>query len=249
MAATRKRSSKIASLEASVGEKESQDQALYNLIFDAVLAQRLLPGTKLKEDELAEIFKVSRAIVRRALLRLSQDRIVDIRPNRGASVVCPSVKQAREILAARCMIEAAIVREVVAVASKAQIEELRILVGEEKHNFDHDMRGSGLRLSGDFHLKLAQLSDNATLIKFVKELIPQTSLIIAQYEKPGYVTCSHIEHFELIDVISSSDVDHAVALMQEHLQHIEDKLDLVESEPQKDLKQVFSHIVSPASNY
>ena len=70
------------------GESGStQDVQIYYQVFDAILAQRLLPGTKLTEDELADIFAVSRAVVRRALLRLSHDNIVEIRPKDRKSVV------------------------------------------------------------------------------------------------------------------------------------------------------------------
>ena len=231
----------VVTLARPAGQR--QDDFIYHQVFDAILAQRLLPGTKLTEDDLADIFGVSRTMVRRALLRLSHDRIVDIRPNRGASVASPSVKQAKEILAARRLIESAIVRDAVAAAAKTDLAGLRELVREEQHCFEHDRRGSGIRLSGDFHFKLALASGNTTLIKFIKELIPQTSLIIAQYEKPGHAMCSYREHAELIDVIAGGDADRAVALMDTHLQHIEGKLNLTDDEARNDLRQVFADVV------
>jgi len=221
-----------------------RDQFLYHQIFDAILAHRLLPGTKLTEDKLARIFGVSRTVVRSALTRLSHDRIVEMRPNRGAFVARPSVDQAREILAARCLVESAIVRDAVANATSTGIDDLRTLVREEQDNFEHDKRGSGIRLSGDFHIKLALLSGNSTLTEFVKVLVPQTSLIIAQYEKPDYTTCSHKEHFELIDVIESGNEEQAVTLMEEHLRKIKNKLDLTSSERENDLQNVFADIIS-----
>jgi DNA-binding GntR family transcriptional regulator len=223
-------------------ERSSHDVTIYNQIFDAILSQRLLPGTKLTEEELAKIFKVSRTIVRRALLRLSQDCIVDIKPNRGASVACPTVKQAREIIQARRIIEAEIIREVVTLIDQDQIYALRQLVDEEKKNVEHHIRSSGIRLSGDFHLELAKVSKNTTLTKFIRELIPQTSLVIARYEKPGYATCSHAEHYELIDIIAQGDAQSAVLLMDKHLLRIEEKLDLSEHNVQVDLKTLFCEV-------
>jgi DNA-binding GntR family transcriptional regulator len=235
----------IVKLKQPQNRSQAQDQFIYHQILDAILAQRLLPGTKLTEDELAGIFEVSRAVVRRALLRLSHDCIVDIRPNRGAMVASPSVKEAREILAARRLLEATIVREAIAGATAEQLDELRTLVREEQDYFEHDERGSGIRRSGDFHLRLAQVSGNATLTKFIRELIPRTSLIITQYEKPGNSTCSHAEHFELIDVIAAGDSERAVRLMDEHLQHIENKLDLADENASSDLRQIFAGVIKP----
>ena len=232
---------------ANKSTASSQELYLYQEIFDAILAQHLLPGTKLPEDELAKIFGVSRTVVRRALLRLSHSHIIESQPNRGAFVASPSIKQAREIFAARRIIEAAIVREAVVCASKKDLEDLRMLVHEEQDLFKNDKRGSGIRLSGDFHLKLAVASQNSTLLEFMKVLIPQTSLIIAQYEKPGYTNCSHEEHFALHDVIASGDVERAAALMDEHLLHIQDKLNLEDSADKNDLSRVFANVVKSQS--
>ena len=62
------------------------DEVIYNTIFESVMSQRLKPGTKLPELSLCELFKVSRATVRKVLQRLAHDHIVELRPNRGASV-------------------------------------------------------------------------------------------------------------------------------------------------------------------
>ena len=223
-------------------KRESHDVTIYNQIFNAILSQRLLPGTKLTEKELATIFNISRTVVRRALLRLSKDCIVEIKPNHGASVACPTVKQAREIIQARRIIETEIIRQVVKLIDQEQLQQLRQTVEEEKANVENYPRSSGIRLSGDFHLKLAKLSGNTTLTKFIRELIPQTSLIIARYEKPGFANCSYVEHFELIDSIATGDIEAAVSLMDIHIQHIEDKLDLTEADAQIDLKDIFVRI-------
>lgn len=223
----------------------AQDTFVYQEIFEAILAQRLLPGTKLTEDNLAKIFKVSRTVVRRALLRLSHDGIVEIRPNKGASVSRPSIKQAREILDARRLIECAIVRQVTgATNNKDEIDTLRQLVCAERDRFSDDNRSSGIRLSGDFHLELARLSGNSTLIDILTRLVPQTSLIIAQYEKPGHENCSHDQHFELIDAIASGDQESASKLMDQHLRGIENKLPLADEKPPADLQDIFAHISS-----
>lgn len=226
---------------------QTQDHFLYQQIFDAVLAQRLLPGVKLTEDELADIFGVSRTVVRRSLLRLSHDRIVDIRPNKGASVASPSVQQAKEVLGVRSLIESAIVREAVEKITAKQIANLRAIVSAEKSSVEGNEKGASLRLSGDFHMELARCSANTTLIKFINELIPLTSLIIAQYEKPGHSLCSYQEHYDLIDVIEAGDADAAVSMMDDHLEHIENKLDLSDEDSAADLRSVFAHVAERGS--
>lgn len=132
--------------EASQGG-QTQDERLYVEILDAILDHRLSPGVKLKEDELADIFSVSRTVVRRALLRLSHDRIVDLQPNRGATIICPDVRMAREILGVRRLIEAEVIREATLKATSESLDSLRRCVEDERDQVCKQHVGAGLRLS------------------------------------------------------------------------------------------------------
>src|SRR5262252_8793169 len=96
-------------LFAGNGPGASVDDRICATIHEAVLDHRLPPGTKLKEVALAEIFGVTRAVIRKALGRLAHMRLVELRPNRGAVVASPSVDEARDLFAARRAIEGAIV--------------------------------------------------------------------------------------------------------------------------------------------
>jgi len=186
-------------IPVSEPSNSTQDQYLYTEILDAILERRLDPGVKLKEDELADIFSVSRTIVRRALLRLSHDRIVDIQPNRGATIVKPDVQTAREVIGARRLIESELVRKAAELVTPEAIGNLRKCVEGERDHVRRQHVGSGLRLSGDFHIQLSLLSGNRTLIGYLKELVPQTSLIIATYQTPHHTLCAHQEHFDIVE--------------------------------------------------
>ena len=246
--ANKKDDSKPLLIPVTDGASTTQDQYIYTEILDAILERRLDPGVKLKEDELADIFSVSRTIVRRALLRLSHDRIVDIQPNRGATIVKPDVQTAREIISARRLIESELVRQATALATPEAITNLKKCVEDERDHVRRQHVGSGLRLSGDFHIQLAELSGNRTLAGYLKELVPQTSLIIATYQTPHHTLCAHQEHFDIIDVVASGDIEAAQEAMDSHLQHIEDKLDLVEEHTGGDLYKTFSHIINSKCN-
>ncbi|MEH6473807.1 MAG: GntR family transcriptional regulator [Halopseudomonas sp.] len=224
--------------------KGTQDELVYAHIFDAILEQRLAPGTKLSEESLGEIFGVSRTIIRRALSRLGHEQVVVIRPNRGAVVASPSIEEARQIVFARRIVEKAVMELVIDHAKPAQIEQLKQQVIEEQGCFAKGDRGAGIRLSGEFHLSLAEMANNPPLLSFQRSLVSQSSLIIAQYESGAKSHCSYDEHFELIDAIEQRDKSKAVRLMMHHLDHIEDKLSLEEEGASDDLHAVFSHLAA-----
>ncbi|KFE55716.1 GntR family transcriptional regulator [Pseudomonas syringae] len=221
----------------------TQDDMVYAHIFEAILEQRLAPGTKLSEEALGEIFGVSRTIIRRALSRLGHEGVVLLRPNRGAVVASPSVEEARQVFFARRLVEKAITELAVEHASAEQLAGLRQMVSDERDSFARGDRGAGIRLSGEFHLQLAVAAKNAPLISFQRSLVSQTSLIIAQYESGNRSHCSYDEHNRLIDAIEARDATLAVELMMHHMDHIDSKLNLDEDNASDDLHAVFSHLM------
>lgn len=232
----------IAPEKGRVGKK-TQNDIVYAHIFDAILEQRLAPGTKLNEESLCSIFGVSRTIIRRALSRLGHEQVVVQRPNRGAVVASPTIEEARQIVFARRVVEKAVTELVVASAADEQIDKLKQLVLDEQACFARGDRGAGIRLSGEFHIQLAVMANNPPLLSFQRSLVSQSSLIIAQYESGAKSHCSYDEHFELIDAIKQRDAEKAVRLMMHHLDHIETKLSLDEDAASDDLAAVFSNVL------
>jgi len=221
-----------------------QDDIVYAHIFDAILERRLPPGTKLNEEALGDIFSVSRTIIRRSLLRLSHEQVVVIRPNRGAIVASPSIEEAKQVFIARQALEATITELAVANASAKQISALRKLIVLENAATNQGDLGKAIRLSGEFHLKLAEMSANVPLLNFQRSLVSLTSLIIAQYEVGNSTPCVLDEHSRLLDAIEAKDVATACQLMQAHLKHIESKLNLDGETVSSDLHVVFSSVLN-----
>ncbi len=219
--------------------QERGDQEVYDAIYEAVIDHRLPPGTKLTEAAFAEIFGVSRTIVRQALIRLAHDNIVVLRPNRGAVVASPSVAETRDVFEARRTIESALIPSVIRAASKEDFNRLRALVKEEQRALERRDPRSYIRLSGDFHIRLAEIAGNAVLADFLTELVSRTSLIIAVYEMAGNPACAPDTHLDLIVEIARGDESQAIAEMIQHLNEIEGRLHLVDKAKPIDLAEVF----------
>ena len=105
--------------------RHGSTQRIVDSITTAIVERRLMPGTKLAEQQIADIFKVSRTLVRQALNQLSRDRLVTLEPARGAFVAQPSVEEARQVFEVRKMLEAAMVRQLCATSPTPQVAELR----------------------------------------------------------------------------------------------------------------------------
>lgn len=203
------------------------DDAIYEKLLAAIFEHRLPPGTKLGEEQLAGIFGVSRARIRSVLPRLAHEGVVRLQPNRGAFVARPSVDEARDVFETRRILEPAIVQKLAQDrARRGDIAPLRQHVAAEaKARAAGDTR-SVVRLSGEFHILLAERTGNEVLAKAMRELASLTCLIIALYDKPSVPSCLGEEHGQIVDALAAGDGTRAARMMVEHLNHVEHNLDL-----------------------
>ncbi len=82
-------------------------QDIYERVYQAISARKLMPGTKLSEEKLAAAFHVSRTRIREVLFRLSQELIVALQPNRGAFIASPTKADMRNVFQVRQALEPA----------------------------------------------------------------------------------------------------------------------------------------------
>ncbi|MFC0167759.1 GntR family transcriptional regulator [Pseudoduganella danionis] len=202
------------------------DMRIYRAVINAVMSHRLPPGTHLGEADFCELYQVSRTTVRKALLRLAHEHIIELRPNRGAVVASPTPEQARDIFAARRAIEREIIPLVIRNATASSIRQIRSALEAEDQARRSGDRAAWIRLGGEFHLLLAQLAGNQVLQRYMAELVSRCSLIIALYEPPGASMCENDEHQDLASLIEQGKVQQATDLIEHHLLEIEARLRL-----------------------
>lgn len=205
------------------GERKLLVDDVYPQIFDAILEQRIAPGSRFTEDSLGQAFGVSRSIVRQVLARLSHQQVVILRPNYRPQVAAPDLEQTRQILHARRLTEITLVR-LACQQPRRQLQPLRELIAQEREAIARDQRGPAIRLSGEFHLQLAEIAGNGPLAQFLGSLVPLTSLAIAQFEGQARNYCSWQEHSKIIDALQEADAEKAETLMNQHLEHLEQRL-------------------------
>jgi DNA-binding GntR family transcriptional regulator len=212
---------------------------VHERIWSAIMDHSLPPETRLVETELCEIFGLGRTRLRQVLQRLAHERVVTLMRNRGAMVSKPSVREAREVFAARRVIEANIVETFIKIATRKDIKRLQEHLGREEQAWRDNNRRASLKLSGEFHLLLAETADNSILLELLRDLISRSSLIIAVYQAPGASPCPPDAHRELTSTLERRDRA-AIKLMTQHLDHLCADLMLEDRETAgTDLRAVF----------
>ena len=185
-----------------------------------------MPGTKLSEQKLADIFEVSRTLVRQALNQLSRDRLVTLEPARGAFVAMPSVDEARQVFEVRGMLESALVRQLCARITDRQIAELRTHLRDEVAAIARTDVPGRTRLLADFHAVLARMLGNEVLAQLLEDLLSRSSLIALMYQSSHSAQSSQQEHVQIVDALEQRDPRQAAKLMERHISAVEQNLRL-----------------------
>ena len=208
------------------GDGANATRRIAESITTAIVERRLMPGTKLAEQKIADIFKVSRTLVRQALNQLSRDKLVTLEAARGARVAEPSIEEARQVFEARHLLEAALTRRAATSLTKAQIAELRAHLREEEAAVRRTDVSGRTRLLADFHVVLARMLGNEVLAAILAELVSRSALIALMYQSAHSAEHSYAEHVAIVDALQRRDARAAVRLMAERLHQVERSLRL-----------------------
>ena len=204
----------------------SSTERIVDSITTAIVERRLQPGTKLAEQQIADVFAVSRTVVRQALNQLSRDRLVTLEPARGAFVATPSVEEARQVFEVRRMIEGSMVRQLAAKITDTQVAELRAHLRNERHAVGQADVSGRTRLLADFHVILARMLGNEVLASLVADLLSRSQLIALMYQSSHSAEHSQSEHDEIVEALERRDARAAARLMEQHLGSVERNLHL-----------------------
>lgn len=212
----------------------------------AIHEHRLAPGTKLGEDDLSDIYGVSRTMVRTALQSLAHQQIIEIKRNRGAFVAKPSLAEAQEIFEARELLEPRTAYSAALHATADDVALLKDHIAQEHAALDAGDRGRALYLSGKFHLEIARIAKQQTIADMINTLIARSSLIIALYWQRESALCESQAHHALLTAIGENNGKLSEELMQSHLVDLHSALNLHDVPPvEQDLRAMLLNGATP----
>ncbi len=193
-------------------------------VVSAILSHDLKPGARLGEQELGNLFGVSRTLVRQALIELQSRGFVEVRPRMGWFVVEPSFEEARETYAARRIIEPGMLMDS-GKPLQSVIRDLRKHVAQEKTAIVTGSPATRTVLLADFHVCLAENLGNRFLSAMMVDLSARTTLVSALYQSTTEAQDSNEDHANIVAAIAAGDMKEAGILMRDHINRLEARLD------------------------
>lgn len=211
----------------SPAERGSLKDMVLPAIRDAILTGEIPAGTRLSDAEIARSMQVSRAPVREAFAHLEQEGLVMRRPNRGTFVAEIFTNQdVVELTGLRSALEGYAISLVVAQITSQELALLSDLVDRMIHAADCRDLARLADLDFQFHRTICQAARH-------RRLLQVWSTIASQYWALYLTSLQYVDtdisrvgqhHRPIIDALRASDVDAAVALLQENIMSSGDQL-------------------------
>ncbi len=200
---------------------EDASQRAYAFIREAILADRVQAGERLKEEQLAEEIGVSRTPVREALRRLNAEGLVNLASNRSACVApAMSDHDIEEIFVLRILLESFGASLAAMQIGADQLEEMKALGAQmerssqaEEPDFDQIAV-----LNNRFHQVILESTGNHRLVALVSRVVEMTVVhrTLRRYSKVE-LQRSLAHHRAIIAALETRNAHWAEAVMRAHL--------------------------------
>jgi len=198
----------------------SASRRAYDHVRRGLLEGSLADGELLSEGAVADAVGVSRTPVREAFLQLESEGFLALYPKRGALVLPVTAREARELFAARVLVESDALRTVLArPADQALLAELRALVAEQRSLLAADDLVASADADRRLHRAWVAAAGNGVLLRFFDGLRDRHDRMTVAMMRRGGPRRSVLvdEHEAIVDAVEARDVDGATALVAAHL--------------------------------
>lgn len=213
----------------------TQEDQAYHRIKVAISKGYIKKGSKLKEMTLAQKMGMSRATVKGAVKRLVFEGLAEYTPNKGASVVNPSLKEIKQTFQVRSQLEQMAVELAQQHLTADDFKAFQSLIDDEKTALEDRTVERYHEINDAFHLKIAEKSQNRVLHHYIRELLQKTTIYLilfdpfyqlmeARYESPS-------EHAAIVSFLEREETGQAVLAMTKHLESTIDNIDIDELFP------------------
>lgn len=217
--------------ESQLNPTQPVNQQIYRILRRDIVHCLIAPGTPLSEKEVSVRFDVSRQPVREAFIKLAENGLIQIRPQRGSYVNKISLSQVRNGCFVRQAIECAVVRRAATLITDAQCYQLEQNLHQQRIAIDRQQINDFFMLDDEFHQLLSQIADCQLAWDTIEN-------IKAAIDRVRYMSLDHVsspdmllrQHQDIFSALEKRDVEAVDKAMTVHLQEISESVLLIRQE-------------------
>lgn len=208
---------------------ENNKQYIYKVLKESIMNLALAPGETISEIEISEALNVSRTPVREAIVRLSEEKLINVFPQKGSVVSKINLNLVEEAIFLRKLCEKElykIVCEDENADTLIKALEKNVLYQEMAVNYDEDFY-EFFRLDNQFHLSIFDYYNKKNVWKSIKRLCTHYDRLrlLDSLEKMNLYENIN-QHKEIIEIFKNKDTDKINSLISRHLYNFKEVIDI-----------------------
>jgi len=203
----------------SLDQSRAIGPQVHNILRQQIIHGRLPPGARLSESECAASFATSRQPVREAFIKLSEEGLVEVRPQRGTLVRRISQGAVLEARFVREAIEADVVKRVTELGDPAVLRELRQQL-QHQNRINASSPADFMALDELFHRTLAEAAGIGQAWKIVEGIKAQMDRVRFLSFGQQHLSKLIAQHTAIVEGIARGDTHRAEAAIRTHLHEI-----------------------------
>lgn len=184
-------------------KRRTSKTKIYAELRRSIITGQYRPGTRLDLEELATQFGTSLTPIREALQMLGQEGMVTIKPRSGYFVMHISLKQLRDLLELREILEVATVERAVDRLRDHQIDELERLHVKQQSEVNSSNFAEYMEANRTFHYALAEAAGNKALAEMLGQVHDRLAGFIVLCQAAG---TRQMRHTRLLEALRSRDM-------------------------------------------
>lgn len=202
----------------------------YTVLRRAIIEMQLKPGSIVSIRDLCQHFQINRSPMRDALIRLSQEGLIMLLPQRGISIFKIDLKRVKEERFLRLSVERNVMRLYMEHPAPESIPLLEDTICRQKASIERRNLRENVAVDDEFHRLFYRFTDNSACA----DIIWRSS---GQYSRVRLLSCleSDIsgnvlqEHIEMVNAIKQGDAKEVLHIFEHHLTKIDSEETFLQS--------------------
>lgn len=193
----------------------------YQYIRKKILDGSFQPSQKLNEIDLSTAIGVSRNTIKKALLKLQQEQLVEIQSNKGANVKSYTLEEVINYLEIREVLEVLVAVNATANITDRQLTRLSEILEEMEEHLKYYRFDEYSRLNKAFHQMIYDACTNKQAVEMINVIKTQLSRYhIKTLLVPGRNKNSYEEHSAILAALQERDEEKVAQAIKTHISNV-----------------------------
>lgn len=208
-------------------DRETIREYVYRTLCDNILNMNLVPGTALSEQEIASMLSISRTPVREAFIRLSQDALLEILPQRGTYVAPIVLSEVAESRFLRETLELSVMKLACTDFPKPFLDRLHDCLDIQQSIVQKENYKKFFELDWIMHGIIFEGCDKNRIWKIIKQASMNYNRVRVLNLTDGYYELPLLfqQHQQIVEAIEKNNVELGEFVISKHIGKVSDDIE------------------------